>query len=131
MVVQIAATPQPDAASVRLDLTGGDPGDTLYVFRRDTGGVGVVRDTSAGTITWPAQGPLLFTNLIPNGGFLDGDPVADGDLTVGADLSATTTTEHALPAAWAVELVWTEPGQQPYPSSTLYPSATLYPTTGA
>lgn len=124
----ITATPEPDAARVRLALTGGTPGESVYVFRRDTAGVGLVRDTSAGTITWPALGPVVLTNRIENGELDDenGDGYTDG-LTVGPEAVAVRVTENTIAGA-AVRLTWPPAGTVVYPSSGAYPGAATYPT---
>lgn len=63
MVYSITAVPDAAAGRVALTLAGGVPGDPLYVFRRDSSGVGIVRDTSLGTVTWPAN--LITLTAIP------------------------------------------------------------------
>lgn len=49
----LSAYVEPEQARVRLEVYGGDPGAALYLFRRDTAGVGIVRDTSEGTAGFP------------------------------------------------------------------------------
>lgn len=49
----LSAYVEPDQARVRLEVYGGDPGAALYLFRRDSAGVGIVRDTSEGTAGFP------------------------------------------------------------------------------
>lgn len=58
----IAVTAAPATASMVIAVEGGTPGGVLYVFRRDSDGVGVVRDTSAATVVWPASGPLVIVD---------------------------------------------------------------------
>lgn len=55
----IAAVAQPTSASVAITVRGGAPGTPLYVLRRDTSGTGIVRETSEGTVVWPALGDTL------------------------------------------------------------------------
>lgn len=56
MPYAVSATASPASASVQLVASGdGVPGATLYLFRRDSDGVTVVRDTSEGTVTWPTN----------------------------------------------------------------------------
>lgn len=55
----IAAEAQPVSASVLVSVRGGAPGTPLYVLRRDTSGTGIVRETSEGSIVWPALGDTL------------------------------------------------------------------------
>lgn len=45
-------TAQPELGRMQIDLSGGMPGESLYVFRRDGSGTAVVRDTSDGSVTW-------------------------------------------------------------------------------
>lgn len=49
----IRATPEPSEGRVHLEVSGGDPGETFLIFRRDAAGITVVRDTSEGTIGYP------------------------------------------------------------------------------
>lgn len=58
MGYSIVATPEIATARVRLDVSGGPAATPLYIFRRDSAGVGVVRDTSLATVLWP---PNLIT----------------------------------------------------------------------
>lgn len=58
MVYVITAAAESASARVALTVSGGVSGTVLYIFRRDSAGVGVVRDTSAATIVWPVSGSL-------------------------------------------------------------------------
>lgn len=87
----IAAVAQPTSASVAITVRGGAPGTPLYVLRRDTSGTGIVRETSEGTVVWPALGDTLTLTdyearqgestqyLLTDG---DGSPVASTSLTL-------------------------------------------------
>lgn len=55
----ISAEARPASASVAITVRGGTPGRPLYVLRRDSAGTGIVRETSEGTLVWPALGDTL------------------------------------------------------------------------
>jgi hypothetical protein len=48
----VTATPDPATARVSLALADGPVGQPYLIFRRDSSGVVIVRDTSAGTLLW-------------------------------------------------------------------------------
>lgn len=54
----ITATPDAATAKVAITCTGGTPGETVFVFRSDSEGLHLVRDSYAGLV-WPGSDPLL------------------------------------------------------------------------
>lgn len=129
MAVSIEAAPEPSAGRVQLAVAGGAPGQVVYVFRRDSGGVGVVRDTSAGTVQFPAAGPAVAVNLVPNADLdvLDFTGQIEG-LIPGAASRVARDAAHPLPnaAGWSARITWGT--SSTYPSGTRYPSLTDYPS---
>lgn len=61
MVYAITATPSVATASVAISATGGTPGETVYVFRRDETGIAPLRDSAEG-VEWPGSDPLTLTD---------------------------------------------------------------------
>lgn len=127
MAVTITATPEPTTARVRIEAVGGAAGDPLYVFRRDSAGTGVVRDTSAGTVTWPAVGAPVGTNLIGNADLSQVDETGQiVGLVTGTAARVTRDTAHPVPggAGWSGRIVW---GESRFPAVNRYPSSSVFP----
>lgn len=127
--MSIEATPEPSAGRVRLEVAGGNAGQVVYVFRRDGAGVGVVRDTSAGTVQFPAGGDVVAVNLIPNADLdvLDFTGQIQG-LIPGEASRVARDAAHPLTnaAGWSARITWG--ASTAYPSGTRYPSLTDYPS---
>lgn len=64
----LTLTVEREQARVRIELSGGSPGHVLYVLRRDSGGTGMVRETSEGTVVWPDSGTLTLYDYEPQQG---------------------------------------------------------------
>lgn len=127
MTVTVTATAEPTTGRVRIVASGGAIRTPLYVFRRDSAGVGVVRDTSAGTVLWPPVGPPVAVNLIGNGDFAAaGAAGAPADMAQGTIGRAVRDTAHpaAGGAGWSARIVW---GASAYPAVNRYPSGTTHP----
>lgn len=92
MAMTITAVADPSTASVKITVLGGTPGAPLYVLRRGGAtGTGMVRETSEGTVVWPAAGtPLVLTDYEATQGVNtmyiltdgDGSPVASTSVPV-------------------------------------------------
>lgn len=79
-MVTLTATPVVASGAVRIVVEGGSPGRPLYVLRRDSSGTGIVRETSEGTVVWPALGtPLTLTDHEARQGESTQYMLTDGD----------------------------------------------------
>lgn len=85
----IAVAADPTNARIIITVTGGQVGEALYVLRRDTSGVGIVRDTSLGTLVWPESSVLEVYDYEPRQGDLTDYLLTDADGTVGATAAIT------------------------------------------
>lgn len=68
MAVTFTATPEPEAARIRIDAQGGVAGDRFYMIRRDRYGSSLIRETSEIGALWQSDPALARTNLAKNPG---------------------------------------------------------------
>lgn len=126
-MVTIEPIAEPEQGRMRVVVSGGQIGSTLYLFRRDSTGVAVVRDTAAGGVAFPPTGPPVATNLIGNGDLadLDGSGRIAG-LVSGTLARVTRDTLHPVAggAGWSARIRW---GVVRYPALNRYPSTAVFP----
>ena len=91
MVYALTAAADPAGAVVTLTATGGVPGGTYYLFRRDAAGIKLLRDAAEGVV-WPPTDPLVVDDHEARHGQetdylltdVDGQLLADDRVTIPA-----------------------------------------------
>ena len=121
----LSAYVEPGAGRVRLEVYGGDPGAGLYLFRRDSAGVGIVRDTSEGTAGFPSL-TVEDRNLFPYpkpasaSGWAGSSGVALRGATLGGEPALVASRATIGTAnAWAPSAPPDYDGVAPVPGSTI------------